>query len=85
MGRRLGSARDGRTRREAGLRIRIAGGTAAVVSLMFALSAGAAQAVTINFDDLNAPGRDNGVGLPVDSQYSGQGVTFNDLDAFDYS
>ena len=58
---------------------------AAAASLAVALSGGTAEAVTINFDDLDAPGRDNGVGLPVVSQYSGQGVTFNDLDAFDYS
>ncbi len=58
---------------------------AAAAALAVAASAGAAQAVTIDFDDLDAPGRDSGTGLPVNGQYNGQGATFNDLSAFDYS
>ena len=51
--------------------------------LAVAASAGAAQAVTIDFDDLDAPGPGT-AGLTVNAQYNGQGVSFNNLSAFDY-
>ena len=44
-----------------------------------------ASAAVISFDDLTAPGPGAGVGLPVNVQYSSQGVTFNDPSALDYS
>ena len=43
-----------------------------------------ASAAVIGFDDLDPSGRD-GSGLAVNVQYQGQGVTFNDPTAFDYS
>ena len=48
------------------------------------LATGGATAAVINFDDLSAPGPGT-AGLTVNVQYSGQGVTFNDPSAFDYS
>ena len=48
------------------------------------LPAAQAAAAVIDFDDLPAPGG-GGQGLNVNVQYASQGVTFNDLDAFDYS
>jgi hypothetical protein len=45
----------------------------------------AAQAVTITFEDLTPhPPPEGTSGLAVNSQYSGQGVTFNNPSALDY-
>jgi hypothetical protein len=55
------------------------------LGLALTVPAAAAHAATINFDDLDAPGKDSGTGLVVNTHYNGQGVTFNDMQAFDYS
>ena len=49
-------------------------------------AAPAASRAVINFEDLapTAPGY-GGHGLPVNTQYNGQGVTFNNPEAFDFS
>ena len=55
----------------------------ALVGLAAAPAAGA-SAATISFEDLSAPGPGSH-GTTINAQYSAQGVTFNDPEAFDYS
>ena len=63
------------------------GALVATVALLLLCGLGAAQAsaVVIGFDNLGAPPQGGGGGLPVNTQYSDQGVTFNNPSAFDYS
>ena len=55
----------------------------ATVLIGLVVAPACASAAVITFEDLDAPGR-GGVGLTVNVQYSAQGVTFNDPQAFDY-
>ncbi len=59
---------------------------AASLALVFGLSAGSAQAVTINFDDLPATSTVAGLSVPgpsqLTNQYASQGVLFSSLGGF---
>jgi IPT/TIG domain/FG-GAP repeat len=63
------------------------GGTSAATAADRFTYIGPATEKLITFDDLNtgAPGGSSGSLVVVGSQYAGQGVTFNDLSAIDYS
>ena len=65
--------------------LRRGGLLAALACLVFAAHATSAAGAVITFDDLAAPPRGGGSGLAVNTQYSGQGVTFNNPSALDFS